>query len=411
MHIEKKSAEETRFDIVIIGGGPTGSVCAIRLKQLNPSIKVCIVDRKKFPRDKACGDGLGPGVHKIINDLGLISILDKREPIERLVVSSPGGYELNAELPKMGEIKPLGFVVPRLELDNELITEARNLGVILFEEFELIGFSDNGFFKTELVVKKQDTEIILSTKLLIGADGARSKLRRLLNIPYNSDKHTGIATRHYCELEDYNEMLLRLDFLKEINPGYGWVFPVNSSYANIGVGIDVHILKKRGLNMDEMLESYLHYLKQKMKIKVLPETKLNYILPYGSEMPALVNQNNKVLIGDSASMINPFTGEGIYYGMYAGNSLAENIYDKLNDHTSLQRSLIFFETGFKKKFRKHYKINNTTKHLMNSPFANLAIRASKRDPEILKQGIELMMGDRRSINPLNLAKIFMKGFF
>ena len=409
MFLENKKTSDSIFDIVIIGGGPSGAVCAIRLKQLNTSLKVCIVDRNPFPRDKACGDGLGPGVHKIINDLGLIAMLNERESIERLIVASPDGHELNAELPTMGDLKPLGFVIPRLAFDNELIEAARRLGVIMFEGFEISGFKDNGIFETEVFIKKQTTETILTTKLLIGADGARSKLRRLLNIPYNSDKHTGIAIRCYCELEGYTEMSLRLDFLKEINPGYGWVFPVNKTYANIGVGIDVSKLKKRQLSLDDMFESYLKYLRNKINIKVHTETKLNYILPYGSQMPALVNANNKVLIGDAASMINPFTGEGIFYGMYAGKSLAENIYNKLGEEKTLSHSLQSFEIDFKKKFTKHFKINNATKYLMNSKFVNFAIRASRKDPEVLKQGIELMMGDRRSFTLKHLFKILLKG--
>jgi geranylgeranyl reductase family protein len=403
--------EEKEYDVVIIGGGPSVSICAISLKKLNPSLRVCIIDRKKFPRDKACGDGLGPGVHKIVIELGLNHLFSSQEPIEKLAISSPNGYELNSTLPKMGSMKPLGFVIPRIDFDNGLILEARKLNVDILEEFEFENIEDRGIFNTDVIIKKDNDRLVLKCKVVIGADGARSKLRRVLNIPYNSDNNTGIAIRYYCEMEGYNEMSLRLDFLKEINPGYGWLFPINKNYANIGVGIDVSKLKERNLNLDEMFESYLKYLNGKIKIKVIHESKMNYILPYGCEMPPLVNSVNKVLIGDAASMINPFTGEGIFYGMYAGKSLSDHIYNKLHNSKELTIGLKSFEKNFKRNFNKHYKINNTTKHLMGTVFSNLAIRACQKDPEILKEGIELMMGERRNFSPINLVKIIIKGLF
>jgi geranylgeranyl reductase family protein len=399
------------YDVVIIGGGPTGSICAICLKKLNQKLKVCIVDRQKFPRDKSCGDGLGPGVNQVITDLGLNHLFRDSTPIEKIIVTSPSGYEANSELPKMGKIKPLGFVIPRSKFDNELIIEARKHNVSIIEEYEITDFKDAGKYNTEVTIRKDSDDIIIKTKLLIGADGARSKVRRLLNIPYNSDSNTGIAIRFYCEMEGYNELSLRLDFLKELNPGYGWLFPVNTKFANVGVGIDVSKLKSRNLNLEEMLNSYVDYLGRKISIKLVEGSKLSYILPYGSQLPRLVN-SNKILLGDAASMINPFTGEGIFYGMYAGKSLAEFISQKINDSgRQLDDALVKFEKDFRKRFISHYKTNNTTKYLMNSRFSNLAIKASNKDPEILKEGIELMMGDRRSMSLYNILKILVKGLF
>ena len=399
------------YDVVIIGGGPAGSICAISLKKLNPDIRVCIVDRQKFPRDKSCGDGLGPGVHKIITDLGLDHLFSNSEPIKKIAITSPDGYELSADLPKMGEISPLGFVIPRVKFDNDLVLEARKQNVVFFEEYELVDFIDKGKFNTEVNIKNSKDGIKLKTKILIGADGARSKLRRLLNITYNTDNNTGVAIRTYCEMDGYEELSLRLDFLKELNPGYGWLFPVNNKYANIGVGIDVSKLKKRNLHLDQLFDAYLAYLNKKLKINLVAGSKLSYILPYGSQLPQLVNSGNKVLIGDAASMINPFTGEGIFYGMFAGKSLAEHISKTINDPNQTELALRKFENNFKQRFRKHYKINNTTKYLMNSRFSNLAIRASSKNPEILREGIELMMGDRRNLSPLNIIKIILKGLF
>jgi geranylgeranyl reductase family protein len=403
------STVSTLFDALIIGCGPAGTTCAIRLKQLNPHLKIAIVDRQAFPRDKPCGDGLGPGVHKVIHDLGLLHIFNGCAAIEKLIVSSPDGSVLNSELPEMDKnLKPMGYVIPRQKFDNTLLEYARSLDVVFYEKYELVNFNDIADFETAVTIKSDTEEIKLKTKVLIGADGARSKMRRLLNVPFNSDKHTGISKRYYCTIEGTIEPALQLDFLKNINPGYGWLFTINENYGNIGVFIDVSKLKKRKLDLDTIFDTYLDFINTQTKVKIIAETKATYMLPYGSELPPLVHTKNKVLIGDAASMINPFTGEGIYYSMYAGFSLADTIFDKITDTDKLTLGLAAFEKQFKAKFKRHYKINNVGKWLMNSPFSNIAIKACQKDLNFLKKVIELMMGDRKKFNPLTIVKMCFK---
>jgi geranylgeranyl reductase family protein len=397
------------FDVVIVGGGPSGSICGISLKKLNPQLRVCILEKEKSPRYKACGDGIGPGIVNIIKDLGLNSILNNREVIDKLAVTSPNGYQLLSDLPQIGNSKPVGYVIPRYEFDSYLLSCAKNIGVIVFEETEFLHFKDVGDFETNVVVKNTNEEFKITTKILVGADGARSKLRELLGIPFNSDKNTGIALRYYCEIENYNNKFLRLDFLKEINPGYGWIFPINNKLANIGVGVDLSKLKKKNINLNEMFESYRKYINIEFGVKIIDGTKKSSILPYGSQLPTLVNGLNKVLIGDAGSMINPFTGEGIFYGMIAANTLAKCISDKFCSNQVLSESLLSFESQFRNQFVKHYKINRSLKHLMGTRFSNVAIKASHKNQEILKEGIELAMGERRGFSLFKIIKIIFKG--
>lgn len=399
------------FDVVIIGGGPTGSICGICLKKLNSNLRVCVVDKEKFPRLKACGDGLGPGVNKIITDLGLNSIFKNHESIEKLKITSPNGFQLVSNLPKIGDIQPVGYVFPRKEFDSQLISIARNYGVIIFEEWEYSSYNDMGNFNTNVKIKKNSDEIFLNTKILIGADGAKSKLRSQLNIPFNSKEHTGVALRYYCKVENYNAKDLRLDFLKEIYPGYGWVFPINKNLVNIGVGVDMHKIERKKINLNKMFESYINYLNTKIIVNKIEETKLSSILPYGSQLAPLVNFNNKILIGDSASMINPFSGEGIFYGMTAASILANNIYNKFENDEILKNALQDFESQFRNRFCKHYKINHYLKYLMGTRFSNLAIKASNYNTEILKEGIELVMGERRGLSLIKIIRIIFKGLF
>lgn len=397
----------TYYDAIIIGGGPSGATCGIFLKKLNPSLRVCIIDKESFPRRKACGDGLSPGVVDIIEEAGLNTFFLDRSPINNFVLSCGDSIEIKYALENLFESKSYGFVYQRERFDEKLIHCAAEAGVDIFKKHEIVEMKEIDEWSTQVNCRYEHNYFGLIGKVIIGADGANSKVRSYLKIPPNADGHMGIGLKYYCNFKGSEEMSLRIDILKNLKSSYGWLFPISKDLANIGIGVNVDIYKKYKINLNKELENYQKFLKKKMDIELIPGTRGGFPLPYGSQMPELVH-GNKILIGDAASMINPLTGEGIYYGMYAGKTLAANVAGSFSSGMALNAALRKFSVDFQNRFQNHYKLNLRIKNLLSSPFSGLLLKTISTDKFLMNKVMGIMLGNSNSFNSQNLGLKMIK---
>lgn len=397
------------FDVAIIGAGPSGSTCANALLMKDAGLKVCLVDKDSFPRPKVCGDGLGLGVYKILKALNLLDILIDKKPIKYLKLVSPSGRELFTDLSKVLNQDSIGFVIKREAFDDYLFKSAIDRGAHDYSNCHYKLSSFDGKYWISVILNRKNQKKTIRSKVLVGADGARSRVRKILGIKYNNKFHTGIAKRAYVNSDNFDKQTMEMDFLKELLPGYGWVFPVSESCLNIGVVIDVSMLKKKSLSLDCLFDKYISLLRSKYTLEIKADTKGSYILPYGTQSSALVSKQS-ALIGDAGSMINPMTGEGIFYGMYAGKLLAERISKSFNGTMPLESSLCLFEKEFRVKFNQHYKSNYMLKKMWkNKTWSDFVIKACRNDPGILGGGIELMMGEKPYFGLSAFFNLLIKG--
>lgn len=403
---------EEKFDIAIVGAGPAGSICAYTLKQKNHALKVCLIDKSNFPREKVCGDGLGLGVGKLLLDLNLTDVLKGVKPVKTFKLLSPNRNYITADLDKLLGKGSNGYIIPRKEFDNRLFQHSISNGSVDFSGWTFCSSSfKNNEWKIELKYSTGERKNVKS-RVLVGADGARSKVRKTLGLKYNSPKHTGVAIRSYVKSDNFDQETMALDYLEELLSGYGWVFPVGNNIFNIGVGIDSQNLKKSGSVLKEMLNKYFSFLKSENEFEIIKESTGSYMLTYGSQLPKLTF-NRAVLIGDAASMINPFTGEGVFYAISAGKMLGEKLANSaLEKDARIDKALISFEREVKDKFIRHYKLNNMLKKLWkNKLFSNMIIHSCNKDQKILAEGINLMIGNSRSISIKTIIIILFNGLF
>jgi geranylgeranyl reductase family protein len=384
--------QQTEYDIIIIGGGPAGSICAIFLKKNNPSLNIAIIDKDIFPREKACGDGLSPGAVKIIQEAGLGHLFFDRLPINNFCLSLHGKQKINYNLKNLPGAGSEGYVYPRKLLDHELIKHAVALGVTFLDGCSLISMEEEKDFYSWLTCHHLAQTIKLGTRLVIGADGSNSVIRKYLKIPFNKDYHTGVALRGYCTLQDNQPPSLSIDILKNKGSAYGWVFPVSSNRANIGVGIDLSIYKKQRLNIHSLFKQYTETKKQEIKLTLDENSLSGFTLPYGSKLPPLFS-GNKALIGDAASMINPLTGEGIFYAMKAGQMLASHLAGALHSPEHTSRALAAFSISYKNSFQEHFRLNLLLKKILASPFAGILFKRMANREKILDKAMNVIMGN------------------
>jgi geranylgeranyl reductase family protein len=398
------------FPVAVAGLGPAGASCAISLIT-NGAKNVALIDKARFPRDKACGDGIGPGAVQMLKKLGLGDKLNSHARIHYLAVSGPSGVRAKGPLPQVGGDIPDGYTIPRYVFDNYLAQSAFDHGAIDYSG-KLLEHATFENRRWALSLKDSQTgeQTTITADVLVGADGARSKVRRALNVPANSDRHTGPAVRIYANSASSNFDALQIDFVKELLPAYGWLFPIDKTSANIGVGIGLDHYKRKGRHLKEILRSYQRKLGA--RIEYDENSYLAHILPYGSELPQLAHpEDQAALIGDAGSMINPLTGEGIFYGMFAGELLGRLLSSALEKpaFSNIATALLGYESQFRRRFRRHFDLNWKMKEKVEiSQWCNMVINACRKDKLVMGDLIDLMMGDKRDIEFGMLFRIFAR---
>src|SRR5512143_1490877 len=163
-------AEE--YDVIVVGGGPSGSSCAAFLAK--QKLKVLLLDRATFPRDKTCGDGISGRSVSVLNELGLMGQVSKIEQADMYGVtfSSPAGKVVAIAAPKDSNGMPPGFVCRREVFDNMLFQNAKSLSTRTIEGFFVSDVITEGGKAVGVKGKQGGKEMEFRAKVIVGADGA-----------------------------------------------------------------------------------------------------------------------------------------------------------------------------------------------------------------------------------------------
>jgi flavin-dependent dehydrogenase len=414
--------------ILVVGGGPTGAATAIALRRELPGAHVTVVDKATFPRDKTCGDGLGPGARRVLDGLGLSDRLKQFHMPMSVAISGPGGVEALARGPLMEGRDLAGYVTPRLALDDLLLGAARDAGAevregVSFEGMAPVGGGpggpgepgDHGLGGGERVTLS-DGEATFD--LVVGADGAYSGVRRAMGVERPAMRHTHIAMRAYGKVTHPDKPVsdtLRFDFLESLLPVYGWVFPLADDGANLGVGLPVTHLKRQterhGRTLRDLFDLYVADLERRgFEVSGLERVATHQLPHAAARTPMTAQGHAAVLLGDAAATINPLSGEGIFYGMAAGVQLAEHLgaLDRAGATwrgDGLPGALAGFERAHRSRFGRHYRECYLAQQLMRSKlWAGIATRAVAASDEAMAH-VALMLFDEQTAGSRGLLRL------
>ena len=230
---------ENRYDIIIVGAGPSGTSAALYASRLG--LKTIIVDKSTFPRDKICGDALSGKSVKYMRELDILDEVSKLKgsAIRRLTFGSPSHkqFDINLSGPNnTGNIKE-GYVIPREIFDNFLFEKAKNVTEIK-ENFNVTDILYDDADRIIGVTGKQNKEKKeLYAPIVLGCDGSKSTIARKLGFHTEDEDNTAIAIRCYYEGVKGLTDQIELHFVDEVLPGYFWLFPAGENVANIGIGL------------------------------------------------------------------------------------------------------------------------------------------------------------------------------
>ncbi|HUQ61427.1 NAD(P)/FAD-dependent oxidoreductase [Lentzea sp.] len=286
----------SEWDLAVVGAGPAGSTAALAAMRANPAARVLMLDSAHFPRDKICGDGVAPHALDILAALGvdLAALTAGTAPVRDLRLTSPRGVTAARRFARPAS------VVPRALLDLRLVQAARTAGARLRRHR----------VRTLTPVRDGvDIDGIAWARVVIGADGAESVVRRQCGARRAPAGTTAIALRGYTSAQPWPAGEQRLVMTTAHWPAYAWVFPIGDGTANVGYGELIRAETPTRAHLTERLHALLP--------DCPPVTLRGHRLPLSPGRPD-VGHGRVLLAGDAASLINPLTGEGIYYAILSG---------------------------------------------------------------------------------------------
>src|SRR5437762_7033555 len=205
------------FDVVIVGGGPAGSVCAAFCARAG--LHTLVLEREKFPREKVCGDCLNPSCWPVLERLSLAQRVrdlphSKLDSVEFIAI---GGRNVIVDLPTGDDCE---LSVKRSLFDNLLIKRAQELGVHVCEETTVTALAHDENWKIETAGGEN-----FSARILIGADGRNSTVARLCNLLPRPARERVALQAHIALPQNFGRRVV-LQFLPE---GYSGQAPVNET--------------------------------------------------------------------------------------------------------------------------------------------------------------------------------------
>ncbi|MGA0064603.1 MAG: geranylgeranyl reductase family protein [Ilumatobacteraceae bacterium] len=334
----------TSSRVLVIGAGPGGAAMGYWLARHGHD--VTLVEKKHFPRDKTCGDGLTPRAVKQLEDMGLTSQLAKHHRYDGLRATAHG-RQLELQWPSHPIYPQHGYVVRRRDLDMMVAHNARDAGAALLEGHEAIDpIVERGCVRGA-VVRDVDRDVVTEMRAdyVVIADGANSRFGRSLGTSRTKQWPYGTAIRTYWHSPRHADPWIEsaLD-VKDRNgdsmPGYGWIFPVGDGTINVGVGLLSTFKNFRQVNTSHLLDSYAHMIADSWGIDpTSPECRATSgKIPMGGSVFPKQGATHLV-IGDAAGSVNPFNGEGIDYAYETARIGADVLHEAIvtNDASVLTR--------------------------------------------------------------------------
>ncbi len=313
------------YDVIIVGAGPAGSTAGYVLSSYG--FKVLIIDKSRFPRKKLCAGCLTYKTIQLLQNVYGESISSFKE--RSIIEFESNLYEItyrDKTILKRDYSQPFYFV-DRTAYDDFCLAKARIVGAEVIEGESVVSYD---VLKNEI---KTSTGRRLRAKVIIGADGANSVIRRtFLTGLFNQrvwDMNMATALEVFVDRsyvnKDIDHPIILFGF---IGYGYSWIFPNRERLLIGSCGLN-WVNRKRFMDSFNNLLSFI-------KIKRLNDIKIeSHILPCGGflEKPVF---GNTILIGDAAGFTDPLLGEGIYYAQRSGELAAHAIYRSLKNGENLE---------------------------------------------------------------------------
>jgi menaquinone-9 beta-reductase len=346
--------DNKQFDVVICGAGPAGCTAALALA--DSGLKVAVLEKHKYPRDKVCGDAIAAYVPNVLNSINpkfrdALSGFKASEVVNICRIVAPNEKAIDVTYKKGG------FISKRIDWDNflfELAASEKNITFFLGHSVSEVTVEIN---RKEASVLANGTSFKCS--VVIGCDGAHSVVKKYLQPEkLDLDHHAGAVRAYFKNVSGIPEKTFELHFLKGLLPGYFWIFPLPDNTANVGLGLLSSRISKKKVGLREKLNDIITgvpYVSERFKHAEIVSKVEGFGLPLGSRKVSL-SGDHFLLCGDAGCLIDPLSGEGIGQAMVSGRYAgwhARKCFDENNFSAGFMRA--YDDQVYRKFWARHRK--------------------------------------------------------
>ena len=322
------STHSKEFDVAIAGAGPAGSGAAIQLAL--QGARVLLVEQKKFPRAKLCGEFISPECIPHFERLGVAGdmLAAGGAEINNTVFYARSGASvcLPSEWFKSG-ITALGL--SRSEMDHKLLKRAKEVGVSVWEDAHATGLLRHGDRINGLIVKAGQELHHCSAVVTIDATGRNRSLARELD-QTNHERPQLVAFKAHLDNTRLNEGDCEIYFYQR---GYGGLSAVENGLSNLCFIVAARDVRHFASDPEAVMREVV--MKNERAAQTLRDARAQTpwlsVSLNGFERHSVAPTEGLLIVGDAASFIDPFTGSGMLMALESGELVAATIARHLPD--------------------------------------------------------------------------------
>lgn len=408
VHFEKTMATQ-QYDVAVVGAGPGGSAAATYLARAG--LKTILFDKAEFPRDKTCGDGLSPRALAVLQDMGLLSqIQTVGYRITHMGLSAPSGDGFLEPIPQLKEAPAFATIVPRFTLDNIIREQALTAGATFRQALVRDIERQNG----QVTVRANGSTV--TAKMAVIATGANTALLTQTGILDNYRIVPAVDARTYFEEIAPVPPAVQFYFEGVPLPGYGWVFPLSATSANIGAGVVVSERggKKKPPSPRSVMEAFIR--SRPLQAILKQARQIGPIKGYPLRMDfatAPTFGEHILLAGEAAGLVNPITGEGIDYALESGHIAAHHLIEMFQTGDFALTRYHQYDQKLRSHFQKLFTFSMRARQLcLNRPMLNWLAKPAGLPVRLRRLVINIALGNQETIDNFSwwgVLKLLWKG--
>jgi flavin-dependent dehydrogenase len=389
------------YDVVIIGAGPAGASAGFYLSR--KGFKVAVLEKRKFPRDKYCGDAVCTAAQRHLREMGVLQeIMDenKGHPQARGGFVSPIGNSFLSD-----SANELGFnvvvAIKRIHMDEKVAKACRNAGADLMEDLTVVKYDLDRSKKMWTVTANRtsqpdSTPVVVKGRLLLVCDGAPSRIGRDMGIIKTAPD--GVCSRAFIKPGTHNFKQDGVVFYPpSLLPGYCSLM----MHANNELAFCAYVIPGGDAKVDDLprLHKDIHTKDPFVTRMMGPNAKLEPMKSATLRLGGVPKSFDEqmLIVGDAAGFIDPLIGEGIQYAMDGALLAADAVEEALLEDNLSARSMSRFQDRWMEAFGNEF-FWSMKMSLMLYKYPVLldamALYIRQKGPEFLANWAEVMTGTK-----------------